>query len=461
MAIAPSKDIIAGSFRDPSGFIFRKEGVLYRQIQQSYKEHYDHLLASGLFDNLVQSGLLISHKEVDLPGDDSASSYKTIRPDTIPFISYPYEWSFSQLKDAARITLEIQKRALGYGMTLVDCSAYNIQFFRGRPIMIDTLSFRKYAEGQPWTAYRQFCQHFLAPLALMSLRDVRLSQLSRIYIDGIPLDLASHLLPSTSRLNLGLLLHLHLHARSQKRYSKKAAVIKNKKFSRRAFLGLIDSLETAIGRLDWKPEGTEWADYYQDTNYSSSALGHKSELVGNYLDDVRPGLLWDLGGNVGHFSRIGVRAGALTISFDSDPACIERSYLQCVRDKEINLLPLLSDLTNPSPGIGWENEERMSLMARGPADAVMALALIHHVCISNNVPLPKVARFFSRLAGFLVIEFVPKEDSQVQRLMQVREDIFPHYDQTSFEQTFCEFYRIKRSDVIRESKRTLYLMERI
>jgi len=417
-------------------------------------------MASSLYENLTKAGLLIPHEEVDLRGDDSADFYKTIRPEAVPFISYPYEWSFSQLKDAALATLEIQKRALQFGMSLVDSSAYNIQYMRGRPLLIDTLSLRKYVEGKPWTAYRQFCQHFLAPLALMSLKDIRLGQLSRIYIDGIPLDLASGLLPSKSKLRIPLLLHLHLHAKSQKRYANRSVNTKNRKVSRQAFLGLVDSLESAIARLSWKPGGTEWANYYQDTNYTPPGLEHKSQLVSEYLKDAQPRLLWDLGANVGHFSRIGARTGALTISFDIDPACVERNYLQCTREKQTNLLPLLSDLTNPSPGIGWENEERMSFFERGPADAVMALALIHHLCIYNNVPFAKAAQFLSRITRFLIIEFVPKDDSQVQRLLATREDIFMNYDQANFEKAFRGLFHVKRSNAIQDSRRILYLMEK-
>jgi hypothetical protein len=460
MTAEPCGEALGGSFRDPSGFVFRYKGVLYRQIQQSYRENYDHLMTSGLYTDLVEVRLLVPHNESDVRGDDSKDFYKTIVPDAIPFVSYPYEWSFSQLKDAALVTLDIQKRALRHGMSLVDASAYNIQFHGYQPVLIDTLSFRMYKEGEPWTAYRQFCQHFLAPLALMSLRDIRLSQLLRIYIDGVPLDLASNLLPLGTKLRFPLLLHIHVHAKSQKRYSAKPTRIKDRKMSRRSFLGLIDSLESAIRRLSWKPQGTEWADYYQDTNYSTSGLEHKTALVSEYLKYARPRVIWDMGGNVGHFSRIGARMGALTISFDVDPACVERNYLQCVEEKQPNLLPLLTDLTNPSPGMGWENAERTSLLARGPADAVMALALVHHLCISNNVPLRKVARFFSRLARFLIIEFVPKEDSQVQRLLATREDIFQLYNRENFEEAFREFFLLGRSDAIRDSRRTIYLMEK-
>ncbi len=207
------------SFRDPSGFLFSHEGVLYRQVNQAYAADFSRLMDSGLYDKLIKAGLLIPHFESDIKPPQPELAYKVIRPEGVPFISYPYEWSFGELKDAALATLSIQKRALKMGMTLKDASAYNIQFHQGRPVLIDTLSFEIYKEGEPWVAYRQFCQHFLAPLALMAYRDIRLSQLMRVYIDGIPLDLASELLPMRTRFNLGLATHIHLHASAQKRYA--------------------------------------------------------------------------------------------------------------------------------------------------------------------------------------------------------------------------------------------------
>src|SRR5215216_6396727 len=210
---------LAASFRDPSGFLFARDGVLYRQVNRKYEQEYTRLMESGLYDKLVKAGLLVSHVEVDHAPAEAALAYKIIQPERVPFISYPYEWSFGQLKDAALATLSIQRRALKVGMSLKDASAYNIQFVRGKATLIDTLSFEIYKEGQPWVAYRQFCQHFLAPLALMATRDIRLNQLLRVYIDGIPLDLASELLPGKTRLNFGLLTHVHLHASAQKRYS--------------------------------------------------------------------------------------------------------------------------------------------------------------------------------------------------------------------------------------------------
>jgi len=216
---------LSASFRDPSGFLFTRQGVLYRQVNQAYQPHYDKLLNSGLYDKLVKAGLLIPHEEVGVEPAEPSLAYKVLRPERVDFISYPYEWSFSQLQDAALATMAIQKLALDAGMVLKDSSAYNIQFYRGRPVLIDTLSFEAYREGEPWVAYRQFCQHFLAPLSLMAYTDVRLNQLLRIYIDGVPLDLAVRLLPGRTRFDLGLATHIHLHAVAQQRYADKAVPV--------------------------------------------------------------------------------------------------------------------------------------------------------------------------------------------------------------------------------------------
>ena len=463
-----SRGPLAASFRDPSGFLFSSGGVLYRQINRSYAEEYSRLMESGLYEKLVKAGLLIPHVEVEQAypeqgrkTDVSEASYKVIQPERVPFISYPYEWSFGELKSAALATLSIQKRALKLGMLLKDASAYNIQFVRGQATLIDTLSFENYKEGEPWVAYRQFCQHFLAPLALMALTDVRLSQLLRVYIDGVPLDLASELLPSKTRFSFGLLTHIHLHAGAQKKYSGKEVRSRNGtlRVSRQALIGLIESLESTIQKLDWTPRGTEWGNYYDITNYSDAAFEHKKQLVGEWTKRVQPKITWDLGANNGVFSRVVSSACPYVVSFDIDPAAVEQNYRQMKNDKTENLLPLLLDLTNPTPAIGWANRERESFGARGPADLVLALAVIHHLAISNNVPLPQLADFFAETGKWLVIEFVPKPDSQVQKLLVSRKDIFPDYTREGFEAAFREKLTIHEAVEIRESGRVLYLME--
>ena len=449
---------LGSSFRDPSGFLFRKDGVLYRQVNQVYKEDYHQLMDSGLYKNLVGAGLLIAHQEAprDLALNDSA--YKVIHPEPVTFISYPYEWCFSQLQDAAITTLKIQKRALEFGMILKDSSAYNIQFQNGRTIMIDTLSFETYHEGSPWDAYRQFCQHFLAPLSLMSYRDIRLGQLLRVYIDGIPLDLASRLLPARSRLSVSLLMHIHLHTASQAHFAGKQVKTK-REVSKRGLLGLIDSLESSIRRLRWSPKGTEWGSYYDAHNYTQVALRHKQQTIAHFLVEAKPAIVWDLGANVGIFSRLASEMGISTIAFDIDPGAVELNYQECISKGEKKLLPLLLDLTNPSPNIGWHNEERIGLIERGPADAVLALALIHHLAISNNVPLDRLAGFFHQLCKWLIIEFIPKSDSQVQRLLSTRKDIFVNYNLDYFEYAFEKYFTIRTKQAIQDSVRCLYLME--
>ena len=453
---------LGASFRDPSGFLFTREGVLYRQVNQVYADDYIRLMESGLYAKLVKAGLLVPHTESDTQPADEKRSFKVLCPERVPFISYPYEWSFGQLKDAALATLSIQKRALKSGMSLKDASVYNIQFHKGKPMLIDTLSFESYEEGEPWVAYRQFCQHFLAPLALMAYRDVRLNQLLRVYIDGVPLDLASQLLPGRTRLNLGLSTHIHLHAIAQKRYEDVLVTEARggRKMSKDALLGLIESLLDTIRKLEWKPAGTEWADYYSANNYTDFAFEHKKVLVGDWLLKIAPKILWDLGANSGIFSRIAVESGAYVISSDIDPGAVEMNYRQVKERNEQNLLPLVLDLTNPSPSIGWQNRERDSFLQRGPVDAVLALALVHHLAITNNVPMELLAEFFAGCGEWLIIEFVPKSDSQVQKLLRNREDIFSEYTRTGFESAFTQWYTIQESSAVRDSERWLYLMYR-
>jgi hypothetical protein len=453
---------LPGSFRDPSGHLFLREGELYRQVNPVFREHYELMMSSGFYDAAVGRGILIRHEEVDLPEGDGGA-YKIIKPIQLEFISHPYEWSFSQLKDAALLTLQLQKLALEFGLSLKDASAYNVQFHEGAPIFIDSLSFERHPEGRPWVAYQQFCKHFLAPLALMSYCHVELSKLLRVYIDGIPLDVASAALPLRTRFRPSLYLHIHLHSRLQQKHSDKAEAAekaRTKKMSRTGLLGIVEALESAVRSLTWTPEGTEWGSYYEDTNYSADAQEEKLHLLKEHLDLSKPKTVWDLGANTGRFSRIASERGIRTVAFDVDPAAVEKNYLEVREQGESFLLPLVMDLTNPSPDLGWSCEERSSLQRRGPADLALALALVHHLAISNNVPLAHVASFFAGICHSLIIEFVPKSDSQVKRLLTTREDIFPDYTKSGFEEAFSGLFEIRRAAAIEGSERILYLMDR-
>lgn len=454
---------INGSFRDPSGFVFKQAGEIYRQINQSYKNNYDLLMASGLYSELSTKGFLVDHQEATQITAPASNHYKIIKPHPIPFISYPYEWSFSQLKDAALLTLDIQIAAINRGMILKDASAFNVQFIGSKPIFIDTLSFERYIEGAPWVAYRQFCQHFLAPLALMSYRDVSLGNLSIPFIDGVPLSLASKLLPKRTWASFSLATHIHLHSRMQNRYAdagSKNSTVKKVQISKAALSGLLDNLRSIIKSLSWNPGGTEWADYYNATNYSSTAMSEKEGIVERLCRETSPKIAWDLGANTGVFSRRAVAAGAYTVSYDIDPSAVEQNYRWCRAEKQGSMLPLVIDLTNPSPALGWAHKERYSLIERGPADLTLALALIHHLAISNHVPLSDLATFFSSCGRDLVIEFVPKTDSQVQRLLSSREDIFDNYNEQGFERAFEEKFKIETKISVPDSQRTIYKMRR-
>jgi ribosomal protein L11 methylase PrmA len=382
-----------------------------------------------------------------------------IRPERVDFMSYPYEWCFSQLKDAALLTLRLQRTAMAHGMGLKDATPYNVAFRRGRPVWIDTLSFEVPEPRSPWVAYRQFCEAFLAPLALMSHVDVRLLELMRSHIEGIPLDLASALLPRRSRLRPGLLMHVHLHATAQRRV-RDGAVTKRgaARLSANGLAGLVDSLEGTVKRLQWRAPKTTWGNYYEATNYSSAAFAHKRDVVEAWIDRVSPATVWDFGANDGTFSRLASSRGILTMAFDVDPVAVEKNYTQAVSASDRYMLPLRLDLMNPSAGYGWANAERHAFADRGPADLGLVLALVHHLAIGHNVPLPRIAEYFARICRALVIEFVPKDDSQLQRMLASRADIFDDYTKEAFETAFATCFALEDTTRIEDSGRTLYLM---
>jgi hypothetical protein len=450
---------VGGSFRDPSGFVFTRSGVVYRQVNRVFQQEFEAVTGSGLYEELAGQRLIVRHEPVSLELAASDDAAVVLRPEPVHFISYPYEWSFGQLKDAALLTLELQERALSRGMTLRDASAYNVQFEAGGPVFIDTLSFEPRKEGAPWSAYRQFCEHFLVPLALMSRVGIDLGALQRSNIDGIPLELGNQLLGGRSWRSLGLLFHVRLHAMVQRRYRDKAP---SGKAARSVGLttvqGLVRSLRSLIERLDWNPGGTEWADYTTDNNYSAEAAQAKQALVTGMLRRRSPTTVWDLGANTGDYSRAARTVAARVVSFDIDPAAVERNYRRVRADGETGILPLRMDLTNPSPALGWAHRERQSLEERGPADALLALALVHHLAIGHNLPLERIADGFARLGRALVIEFVPKSDSQVQRMLRSRPDIFPSYTREGFEAAFRKTFAIEAVEPVSGSERVLYLM---
>ena len=451
-----------GSFRDPSGFVYRRDGRIYRQIEPSFAARWAAVEASGLLQDLAADGKALAYDDAPLELAATATAARVIRPAIVPFISYPYEWSFGQLKDAALLTLDLQTAALERGLTLRDASAYNIQFLGSRPVHIDTLSFEPADAGKPWIAYRQFCEHFLGPLALMALRDIRLGRLLRTEIDGIPLDLVSRLLPSSSRFKLGLGAHVHLHARAQRRYAGAGEAAAERVASTRKVnvANLVTSLRGTINGLSWRPSGTEWAEYDDNTSYGAEATAAKERLVAELVARTSGETVWDLGANTGRFSRIAAAAGRQVLSFDIDPAAVERNYRRLRDERREDILPLVMDLADPSPALGWAHRERASLTERGPADVALALALIHHLAIGRNIPLAEIASQLGRLAPQLIIEFVPRDDPMVRQLLATREDVFSDYTPDGFRAAFATVFEPVAEAPVEGSSRVLHLFRR-
>ncbi|MCH8330022.1 MAG: SAM-dependent methyltransferase [Bacteroidetes bacterium] len=440
------------SYKDPSGHVRLEEGRVIREVSLSYQENYDHLMSSGLYDELTKKGMLVNHKEVD---NTIEGIYKTLQPQLIPFISYPWEWCFSQFQDAGLLTLEIQKIAMQSRMSLKDANALNVQFVSGSPVFIDTLSFEKYEKGQPWKAYHQFCEQFIAPLSLMHYIDADLRQLWDNNPDGMDIIRTSEMLPGKSRFRLGVNLHIHLQARILRSILKGGKIPEDEKLSISSVEKIIENLAETIKKFKPKFNNSEWWEYYADVD--TDYIDQKAKILKKFLANKKFETIWDIGANDGSLSRIAVGNCVNLIALDNDHKAVQENYIKAREGKE-NVLPLVVDISNPTPAIGWENREFSSLMARGPADMLMALALVHHLVIKNNLHLDMIAETFSKMAGSIIVEFVPKDDPQFVELIKHREDIFEDYNQSTFETEFGKHFEITEKQLIEPSGRLLYQM---
>jgi 2-polyprenyl-3-methyl-5-hydroxy-6-metoxy-1,4-benzoquinol methylase len=445
------------SYRDPSGFVFENNGVIYRQVNLSFQEDFDEFINSGCYDRLVNKRLLIAHEEVAENLNGSPGYYKTIRPRPIQFISYPYEWSFDMLRDAAMLTLQSAREVLEFNMILKDATPYNVQWHEGKLVFIDSLSFVKYKE-EPWIAYRQFCESFLGPLLIMHYSKQQLPELLLAWPDGIPLAVIQSMLPVKSRFSLHSYLHIHLHAKfSQK---KNTGNDKANHLSKKKLLDLITSLEVLISKLKTPVQKTAWSEYYDEASQRDNYLDQKKNIVSGWLDKIYPiHRVIDLGANDGEFSKIAAKKNILTIAADLDPYCINNLYSEIKKTEEKYIQPLVIDLSHPTPGMGVNNKERSSFLDRANSDVVLVLALIHHLAIGKNIPFDTIAGMLSRRCRHLVIEFVPKEDEKVKQMLQTKKDIYLNYSQENFETAFTKYFSIVETQSITGTARTLYLMQ--
>ncbi len=460
---------VGGSFRDPAGYVFDDGSRIVRTINAQYRSAWGYAQTREVFSTLTEAGLLVPFVETGIPAGMGPKVWKCVEPERIPFISYPYEWSFSQFKDAALLTLDVLKEALGRGMTLKDGSAYNVQFRGAAPLFIDLLSFDIQQEGDVWQGYRQFCMHFLAPLALMKY-NIGLSGLSRLWIDGIPLKLASSLLPWRSQLSLGVQMHLHTHARAEHKFAdarKAESRVRGTALRKGALAAIVESLESCVRALRLPNIKTEWTDYYTDTNYSSDADAFKMQAVDGAAREVsaagRNLMAIDLGANNGKFSALLGQHYQYVVAADIDPLAVDNHYTALKAKNNRNILPLVMDLANPSPALGWANQERFSFKDRCRADFVVALALVHHLRLTCGAPFAEQAAWFAELirpGGHLLVEFVNREDSQVKRLLAARDDVFEDFSLEGFCGAFSGYFVEKSRFSQPNSTRELILYQK-
>lgn len=447
------------SYRDPSGFVFEKNDLLYRQVNILFQKNFEHFINSGCYDHLVKKGLLIPHEELKENLTGTHDWYTTLKPEKIGFLSWPYEWSFDMLKDAAVLTLRLAKEVIPFGMILKDATPYNIQWHKGKMIFIDTLSFEIYNEQDPWIAYRQFCENFLSPLLLMHYAKRSLHEMLLAYPEGIPLSIASTLLPKRSKFSLHTFLHVHLHAKIS---SGKNVQQKKVNFSKQKLLNLINSLDGLIVKLRSPETKTLWTEYYQEASQREDYLEQKKKIIEKFLGSLQNiSTAIDLGANEGEFSKLVASKNIFTISTDADAYCVNHLYREIKKDHLENIQPLVIDLAHPSPATGVNNQERDSFISRTHTDLALALALIHHLCIGKNIPFKKVSVFFAALCKNLIIEFVPKNDRKVQEMLSQKKDIYTNYTEANFITAFENNFRILSREKIPGDERILFLMKKI
>ncbi len=460
----------AGSFRDRQGRVFYHQGRVYRALSSAALDAWRALEASQFFRAATDAKTMVATTEVDLTRDANLSTddlaalsphwVAALEHERIPFLSYPYEWSFSMLQDAARLQLDLLRGALEEGLIAKDASSYNVQFRGAKPTFIDTASFEPWTEGEPWVGYLQFCQLFLYPLLLTAYRGIPFQPWLRGSLDGVTPEDCNRLLTFRDRMRPGVLADVYIQAKLQAKTSGGDQKVRNDMrkagFSRAMILGNVNRLSKVVDKLSWQRTASEWADYATVNSYDEAAHAAKARFVEAAAGEKRWPLAWDLGANTGTFSRLIAPHADTVVSLDIDALAIERLYCQLRADGPTNILPLVFNLADASPGLGWRTRERKTLDERGHPDFVLCLALIHHLVLRANIPLPDVIAWLGTLDTHLVIEWVGKDDAMVKRLLRNKEDIYDDYTLEGFEQALAHHFEIVRHESIHDGTRRLY-----
>lgn len=452
-----------GSFRDPSGHIYYQNHKVYRVVNDSFKKHYDHLIKSGLYTRLISEKLLVEHFEIEST-KKSEGHYKTLEVEKVPFISYPYEWSFNQFKDSLLLTLQIQLICVEYNMTLKDATPFNIQFINNRPIFIDTLSFELIEnDNYVWKPYKQFCEMFLGPICLMRYVDPNLNKMLINYINGIPLNLITKLLPLKSKFNLSVFIHIIIHELVKEKDLKKPNKNYNLKvISKIKHLNIIKQLESFVSGIKLPSFESEWGEYNRETiNEKKKYVIDKENTIKSFLEKEKYDLVWDIGSNDGFFSRvIAQKYSKNVISFDIDWRCVDGNYLINKSLDIKNVFPIIMDLSNPTPSIGWMNKERSSIFERfGYPDLISCFAVIHHI-INVGIPLEIFIEFLSKSSKDVLIEYIPFSDPKCQIIFESRGEDFQYPKKDQFVNILEDQFEIISQKTLNETKRSLFLLRK-
>jgi len=460
----PSATVNTSSFRDRDGRVYDCQGRVLRGLSATALKNYQQLQAQGFYQKLSKTGKVIGSRELSdddnpLPDDVKIKWAGFLEHDRVPVISYPYEWTFSMLKDAAALQLHLVERAISHDFILKDATPYNIQFVERKPVFIDIPSFEPLQQGQPWAGYRQFCEMFLFPLLLQAYKQCNFQPFMRASINGIDVRTAASLFGFRDRFRKGVLSHVWLQSIMDRRYGGSSenvrSNLKTAGFNQELILVNVRKMQKLIRELDWEASGSEWGDYSRFHNYSDDDLRRKEAFVRDAITGEQPETVWDIGCNTGRFSRIAAAHAREVVALDIDHVAVERLYRD--EDAPANILPLLQDLADPSPNWGWRNRERSDLKSRSQPDLVLCLALIHHFVITANIPLPEFVEWLAGLTDKLVIEYVSRKDDKVKALLRNKEDRYQDYSRKALESTLASYFEIRRKEEVNQGNRTLYL----
>lgn len=457
-----------GSYRDRSGRVFYDQnGGVFRALSSNALTAWNDLQQTRFFSRAVESGSVIrsqalSATEIDQLGGLSGWG-GVLRHDVIPFVSYPFEWSFGMLQDAAMLQLELLDAALSEDFTLKDGTAYNVQWRGVRPVFIDVVSFERLAAGQAWAGYRQFCQTFLFPLMLQAYKHVPFQPWLRGRLDGITPDECWNLMSWRDLFRRGVPSHVCLHAWLQTRRAipekSTSSALAEAGFRKELIRANAQGLKRIVSNLHWKSGPSAWSNYADSNGYAPGDQRLKENFVREAVHSKRWGLVWDVGCNTGMYSRIAAENSQQVVAIDSDPLTIERLYQSLKSEPQRSgapILPLVSNLADQTGGLGWRGRERKSLADRGRPELTLCLALIHHLVIGAGIPISELIDWFAELGTSLIIEFVTKDDPMVHELLKNRTDRDNDYEQAVFERLLSSKFEVSRKEPLGSGTRTLY-----